>query len=141
MPNEKLRCGELIKRIGDVFETNANKNLQENGITLSQMKMLVVLYHTADGSAMLKELEQHFGSSQATIAGIASRLERKGLVESYIDASDRRIKHVRLSEAGKQLCCRSKSSMEAGEAWLLAALEPQEQQELQRLLQKVYDHL
>lgn len=43
MAQETLQCGELIKRICDVFEAKANKDLQDRDITLSQMKMLVYL--------------------------------------------------------------------------------------------------
>lgn len=141
MTTEALPCGEMIKRIHDIFETKANKDLQDRDITLSQMKMLIYLDQSADGSATLKELEKYIGSSQATVAGIAARLEKKDLIEGYIDADDRRIKHVRLSENGKELCWGAKASMEEGERWLLEILNSDEKRELQRLLQKIYHHI
>lgn len=141
MAKELLACGELIKRICDIFEAKVNREMQEQDITLSQMKVLVYLDSTHDGSAMLKELERYFGTSQATIAGIVVRLEKKGLLEGYTDAQDRRIKHAQLSENGRRLCRHMKSQMEEGEKWLLRSLESTEAHELQRLLQKVYDSL
>lgn len=141
MAKKLLSCGELMKRICDIFEARANKDLQEQDITLSQMKILVYLDNASDKSATLKELEKYFGTAQATIAGIAVRLEKKGLIESYIDTEDRRIKHVRLSETGQELCCHTKSQVEAGDVQLLGALEPAERAEFQMLLQKVYDNL
>lgn len=141
MGKELLACGELIKRICDIFEAKANREMQEQDITLSQMKMLVYLDNTNDGSAMLKEIERYFGTSQATIAGIAVRLEKKGLLEGYTDTKDRRIKHVQLSANGRELCKHMKSQVEEGEKWLLRSLESTEAHELQRLLQKVYDNL
>lgn len=74
---EGYTCGELLKRVSDIFETNANRDLQSHGVTLSQMKMLAFLDHTEDGSTTLKSLEAHFKVSQATIAGIAARLEKR----------------------------------------------------------------
>lgn len=139
MMQKTLPCGELLKRLHDIFETNANKNLQEQDVTFSQMKMLILLEHWPGGSATLKELEKYFGSSQATIAGIASRLEKKGLIEGYTDADDRRIKHVRLSPEGLALCRRTKVFMDRNEQWLLTPLSEEERQEFHRLLQKVYD--
>ncbi len=141
MLNEPLRCGELMKRIFDIFEARANGTLQEQDVTLSQMKMLACLDHAPDSSATLKELERYLDSSQATIAGIAVRLEKKGLIHSYIDAKDRRIKHVRLSEAGRTLCSSAKATVDDWENWLLSCLEPGEKEELVRLLGKVYSHL
>ena len=141
MSTEAMRCGELIKRIYDIFETRANKGLQALDITLSQIKVLAYLRLSPDGSATLKELEKHLGSSQATVAGIVMRLEKKGFIEGYIDADDRRIKHVRLSKSGSELCNKCKSAVDRGEDQLLKTLEPSEQKELQRLLQKVYSHM
>lgn len=134
-------CGELFKLISEVFEARGNKALQEHGITLSQMKVLVRLDQTADRSATLKELERFFNTSQATMAGLAVRLEKKGLVEGYIDPSDRRSKHIRLSAQGEALCRKTREKLAAGEKWLTGSLEPQEWEELQRLLQKIYEHI
>lgn len=141
MAQEQLSYGELIKRICDVFEARANKNLQEQDITFSQMKVLVYLDKADDHSATLKEVEKRFGTSQATIAGIAVRLEKKKLIEGYIDADDRRIKHIRLTDAGLTLCREAKSNMEEEELQLLNALEAAERSELLRLLQKVHNGL
>ena len=134
-------CSVLIKRICDTFETQVNKDLRENEITLSQMKMLIHLDLEESNSATMKKLEKDLGASQATIAGIAARLEKKGLIEGYIDAEDHRIKHVRLSQAGQELCSHNRFAVEEGEKRLLEALKPEERPEFQRLLQKVYIHL
>ncbi len=141
MEKELIGCGELMKRLCDIFETKVNKDLQEQDITISQMKMLICLDDTSDGSATLKELEKYFGSSQATIAGIAVRLEKKELIESYIDAEDRRIKHVRISKSGKELCQRARKHMEESERLFFAALSLEERKELQSLLQRIYNSL
>lgn len=76
MSSKTLHCGELIKRINDIIEKNANNNLNKEDITVSQFKMLIRLNETSDGSFTLKELEKYFGVAQSTIAGIASRLEK-----------------------------------------------------------------
>ncbi len=143
MTRAPMRCGELLKRICDIFETQANKNLQAQAIdiTHSQIKMLVNLDQSNDGSATLKELEKYFGLSQATTAGIAARLEKKGLIQGYMDAEDRRVKHVRLSNDGRELCRRARSFMDSSEKWLLEALNEKDQKELQRLLQKIYENI
>lgn len=140
MIQDTLTCGELMKRLNEMLEKNANNDLMAQGITFSQMKMLVALYKSPDRSATLKELERIFDVAQATTAGIAVRLEKKKLVEGYVDPDDKRIKHIRLSEAGRELCERTKESMDRSERWLMKALDEQEEAELHRLLQKIYDN-
>ena len=87
----------------------------------------------------LKELESYFGMSQATIAGIAARLERKRLVTSTGDRNDRRIKHIRVSAAGEALCKDAEAEKQAGEAWLVRCLSDEEKSLLNTLLVKVYE--
>lgn len=139
MKHKALSCGELLKRLNDLMKKKANQDFQEQDITFSQVKMLVRLHEMPDGETTLKELERYFGAAQATIAGIAVRLEKKGLITGFTDAEDKRIKHVRLTEAGYRLCLRMQKNMQESEQDFLAPLDAAEQQELQRLLQKVYD--
>ena len=104
MGEEQLRCGEMFKRIGDAMEKHGNSELQSQGVTFVQMQMLMELNSLPDGSATLKELEKRFGVAQSTAAGVAARLEKKQLVESFRDDQDMRVKHVRITEAGREQC-------------------------------------
>ena len=133
--------GELFKRITEVFEARVNRDLQAHGITLAQMKVLASLDQTKGQTATLKELERFFNTSQATMAGLAVRLEKKGLVASSAGTEDRRVKHIRLTEKGKALCRETGAQMAAGERWLVGALEPSESEQLRRLLMKVYESI
>lgn len=49
------------------------------------------------------EGEKHSSLSRPTVAGIVSRMEGKGIVEAYVDASDRREKIVHIPEEGKEM--------------------------------------
>ena len=141
MAEEIHPIGGMIKRISESMERKGNSDLQEYGVTYAQMKMLIVLENSPQHSLTLKELERIFGMTQATIAGTASRLEKKMLVEGYTEASDRRIKHIRLSEKGLCLCRSQKCALDQAEAKLLRVLDPQEAQTLCVLLQKLLDGL
>lgn len=141
MTQEPNRIGGMIKRISEQMEKKANKELMAEDVTFSQMKMLVVLEHSPERAATLKELERFFDLTQATIAGLAARLEKKGLVEGYTDPDDRRVKHIRLTEKGYELCKRTRSNMMEAEYWLMHSLDEDEQKELLRLLEKIYENL
>ena len=77
---DKLYCGELIKRLNDILGTCANKELKSDDMTASQIKMLIIISETKNESITLKELEKHFGVSQATVAGIVASLQTRDVV-------------------------------------------------------------
>lgn len=139
MMENRLSSPELIKRINEKMEREGNRRLQEKGVTLSQLKILLHLMTQSEHDLTLKELESYFGMSQATIAGIAARLERKRLVTSIGDRNDRRIKHIRVSAAGEALCKDAEAEKQAGEAWLVRCLSDEEKSLLNTLLVKVYE--
>lgn len=139
MMENRLSSPELIKRISEKMEREGNRRLLEKGVTLSQLKVLLHLMTQSKHDLTLKELESYFGMSQATIAGIAARLERKRLVTSTGDRNDRRIKHIRVSAAGEALCKDAEAEKQAGEAWLVRCLSDEEKSLLNTLLVKVYE--
>lgn len=139
MTENRLSSPELIKRINEKMEREGNRRLQEKGVTLSQLKILLHLMTQSEHDLTLKEIESYFGMSQATIAGIAARLERKRLVTSIGDRNDRRIKHIRVSAAGEALCKDAEAEKQAGDAWLVRCLSDEEKSLLNTLLAKVYE--
>lgn len=139
MSADSLHSGELIKRLNSIMEKRANNSLNDDGITLSQIKLLCILEQ--EGSLTLKELEKYFCVAQATISGIVVRLEKKGLIESFYLPEDKRAKHIRLTDDGIKMCEHARCSMERNEQWLLSSLDDGEKKELHRLLQKIYDDI
>lgn len=127
----------LIKIINEGIEKKANQALQQFAITFSQMRILMTLYYSADGTYALKELEKIFNLSQQTIAGTVSRLQKKELVASYTDQKDKRIKKVTLTPKGIELSVRAKEIMEETEKWLCSELSSKEQDIFLSLLQKI----
>lgn len=141
MKREDLRCIELLKFIGNKLEKNANSDLQKNDITISQFEMLLSLHFSETGRLPLKELERYFGVAQSTAAGIAVRLEKKGLIESAADKNDKRVKLVSITEKGRSICENSKKAMIKGDRLITKELTPQERKEFKRLLQKICNSL
>ncbi|MCD8384936.1 MAG: MarR family transcriptional regulator [Clostridiales bacterium] len=137
-PEGRIDVGGLIKRINDTMEKRANSELQSHDVTFFQFKMLLTLHCLKDGTATLKELEHYFGVAQSTAAGVAGRLERKQLIESYPDPNDRRVKCVRITEAGRALCENHRAAMDQGERDMFRSLSPEEQEQLKSLLLRVY---
>ena len=76
--------------------------------------------------------------AKSTAAGIIARLEKKNLVASFSDENDKRVKHVRLTHDGLQICLSVRETIVETERKLFSGLTPEEQDELNRLLYKVY---
>jgi len=136
-----MACGALVKQIHDGLEKQINNRLREQDLTMAQFGVLVELGLTPEGELSLKELERRLHVAQSTAAGIVVRLEQKGLVESFGDPEDRRIKRVRMTPKGEACFRGADKDMEATEAQLLSALDPQERETLLYLLQKLCQSL
>ena len=131
--------GWYIKRIDNALAKEANSNLQALNLTMQQNRVLIQLAHTSGHTLSLKELEERFGAAQSTVAGLVSRLEKKGLVEALSDPADRRIKLVRLTEEGLLLHSESHQRVVESEERLTALLSDEEKEALLACLKKVWD--
>lgn len=132
------RYSPLIKALSETIEKKANHRLSSYGVTASQMHILMALHHSESGVYSLKELEKMFHVAQATIVGIVSRLEAKGLVFRFADCNDRRRKSVKLTSRGMELGSQAEKEIEDIGLWLTSDLDTDEKKEFLRLLQKVY---
>lgn len=139
MDDRPFPCGALIKCLAEMLDKNANNNLTECGVTFSQMKLLVMLHESGRDSITMKEIERYFDLTQATVAGLVVRLEKKRLIEGFTDPDDKRIKRVRITPEGRLTCERSKTAMTDYENWFLKSLSDEERKELMRLMLKIYN--
>lgn len=133
--------GWFIRRINNALEKEANSNLQALNLTMQQNQVLVQLAHEAEHTLSLKALEDRFGAAQSTVAGLVSRLEKKGLVEPVSDPADRRIKRIRLTAEGARLHELSRQNVLASEERLTALLNDEEKVFLLACLKKVDEAL
>ena len=134
-------CSVLLKQIHDVQEKNINNTLRNLDLTFSQINVLLALVHTADKQMSLKELEKILHVAQSTTARIVAKMESKGLIDSFGDASDKRIKYIRLTQYGEQYSSNAKQKLEEEETHLLSSLTETEKMVFISLLQKITSNL
>lgn len=130
-------CGILIKQIHDCLEKHGNNNLRNYDLTIMQMRVLMELNNSVGYTRSLKELEKEFNVAQPTMVGIIHRLCDKKFVSTYRDAADKRIKHVRMTDAGIDCCKDVQKHIDEMEAYLLSALSDDEQIQFKEMLLKV----
>ena len=131
--------GWYIKRIDNALEKEANSNLQALNLTMQQNRVLILLAHAENHTLSLKSLEERFCAAQSTVAGLVSRLEKKGLVEAVTDPADKRVKLAHLTPAGIALHAQSRQRVVESEERLTALLSDEEKEMLLTCLRKVYD--
>lgn len=139
---EEVRdCGRLLKQINDELRKSANNAMRAQDMTMAQLAALVTLDRAPEKRCSLKELEQSLRVAQSTAAGIVSRLEQKGFVESFGDAADRRVKLAHITPEGEACALAARREMEAAEERLLSGLTETEREIFYTLLKKVRDSL
>lgn len=134
-------CSVLLKQIHDVQEKNINNTLRNLDLTFSQINVLRALVHSANKQMSLKELEKILHVAQSTTARIVAKMESKGLIDSFGDASDKRIKYIRLTQYGEQYSSNAKQKLEEEETRLLSSLTETEKMLFISLLQKIISNL
>ena len=110
-------------------------------LTFSQINVLRALVHSTDKQMSLKELEKTLHVAQSTTARIVTKMEGKGLIDSFSDVSDKRIKYIRLTQYGEQYSNNAKRKLEEEETRLLSSLTETEKIVFVSLLQKIASNL
>ncbi|MCD8379905.1 MAG: MarR family transcriptional regulator [Lachnospiraceae bacterium] len=138
---EEKPWSAVYKEIYVLMEKKRNQMFRESGITSAQMGVLITLDLSREPFLTMKELEKRMCLAQSTVVGLVARLEQKGFVECGQDPDDKRIKWVKRSEAGIELCDHTRREMHRMDEEFLAGLMPKEREAFVRLLCKVRESL
>lgn len=95
---EKQKISLLIKKLALVFDKLSNQLLLPYDLTGSQLKILMVLYHTPGDSVRQADIEAKFSMTNPTVTGLVQKLEAKGLVKRIPNPEDKRSKVLVLTE-------------------------------------------
>ncbi|MCW2879428.1 MAG: Transcriptional regulator-like protein [Sphaerisporangium sp.] len=95
------RIGESQHSLGRAFAHDRSTPLLAVNLTMQQLKVALILAHR--GSVSGQELAHSLGTGLGTVTGIVDRLVAQGLVTRREDPSDRRVRRVELSDAGRRM--------------------------------------
>ena len=87
----------------------------------------VIMMLEAEGPLMMTRLAEAIDVSLSSATGLVSRMEERGLVERLHDSADRRVVHVRLTDAGRAVTEEHELLHVQQMARLLDAMTPDEQ--------------
>ena len=111
----------------------ARRLRQEAGdVTASQLSALATVAHL--GPLPLRELAEVERISPPSTTRIVTGLEERGLVVRAVDAADRRVARLAITDAGQELLDKARSRRDAYLASRLRALSPAERDTLAQAL-------
>ncbi len=92
--------GHLIRRLHQVSTQVFNKHVQEAGFDLTSVQFAALDAIHANPGVDQASIAALIAYDRATIGGVISRLEQKGLVSRVVSQSDHRARKVSLTEHG-----------------------------------------
>lgn len=114
------------------------------GISASQWSILRVLQRAeAKGEAELplKKVGERLLIQPPSVTGVVDRLERQGFVKRRPSKTDLRVRHLRLTRLGRALIAKVLEGHAQRIQSLFAGLQPEEQETMLGLLQRLEAHL
>lgn len=83
------------------WRTALDRRLRPLGF--SHSRWLLLLHLSRHDGCTHRELAQHIGIEAATLVRLVDHMESEGLLKRCGSETDRRVKHLHLSESGKQV--------------------------------------
>ena len=133
----------LIKMIDNLYQVEVNKNLKDRRITQSQAEVLIYIQIKNEQGKEVHQvdLEQALHLSNPTVTGILNRLEEKGFVQRVPSSENSKFKSVIITADGKEELNKGKKVIHRLEEETLSCLEDEEKKEINRLLEKIWNHI
>ena len=134
-------AGYYIKRISDYIETDANRELEQYGLTCAQARVLSFLLNRPDRITIQRDIEDFFEIKHPTVIGILQRMESKGFIVSEVDPQDKRQRIIRPTDAAFKLAKNIEDHRLVAEERMAAGMTEEEIDCLKQMLYKVYKNI
>lgn len=141
MDSKKYEIPMLVKSVASHLEKEVNNTLRQLDVTISQLIVLSLLYQEDSQTLSLKEIEKKLKVAQSTTVGIVSRLEKKKLIETVSDISDKRAKLAKITEKGCHLWEKAEEIRKVKHDYIASALSNQEREQFVILLTKINESI
>lgn len=138
--NQK-NAGYYLKRINDYIESDANRELEQYGLTCSQTRVLSFLLNRKDEVTIQKDIEDFFEIKHPTVIGILQRMEAKGFITSSVDPNDKRQRIITLTDMAFEVEKKIGDHVKDAEKRMGSGMTDEEIADLKLLLYKVYKNI
>ncbi len=117
----------------------SNRELAEQGITPVKLQTLIFIIRSEKRGDKVcqKDIEKELNLRPSSVSTLLKSLEGEGFLLRSFSDGDARTKYLELTEKGRTLCIKNKLFMESCDEAVQSALSEKEQDELQKLLEKI----
>lgn len=134
------KIGYLLKNINDHMKTRGDADLKEHNLTLSQSRILAILYYKG-GKTTQKQLEDELLVSHPTVVGLIKRLASHHFVNVSIDTKDHRNRIISLTPQGKKLASNMTKVINKQEEIILKGIDNESRQKLKDMLEIILSNI
>ena len=138
---EEYRFGREVQNVANRFRRLGDENLQKEGITISQLRVIAYISRQGDAPVYQKALEEHFDIRRSSVSGLLQNMEKSGLLMRRASDTDARVKILSLTEKGRRLDEKLKSYIHGLEEDLMKDFTAEEKKLLWSFLQRMLDNL
>lgn len=143
--DQKINClneiGFLLHQNNCAMKARRNRDVEEIGLTSSQMDILLYLLYHKEKPIYQVDLEKVFRLSNPTVTGLLKRLEAKEFVNRVQVCEDKRCKQIiatkKAEEVEKFMCNRRDEANKA----MFKDFSDEEISQFLRLSQKAHDNI
>ena len=101
MKTQDEQFAESLHLVAHAWRNELDRRLRPLGF--SHSRWLLLLHLSRHDGCTHHELAQHMGIEAATLVRLVDHMEKEGLLKRCGSETDRRVKHLRLSEDGKSV--------------------------------------
>ena len=101
MKSMEEQFAESVHMLAHAWRTELDRRLRPLGF--SHSRWLLLLHLSRHDGCTHQQLAQHMGIEAPTLVKLVDHLEKEGLLRRCVSETDRRVKHLHLSDAGKQV--------------------------------------
>lgn len=124
MPTEKERFSFALHNAARMWRVALDRRMKD--LDISQSGWLSIAYIAKSAVPLSQsELAALVQVEAATMVSTIDRLEKAGLVERVASESDRRVKHLAITEEGQAIYRKVRAKADAMRAELLGQIEPE----------------
>lgn len=133
-----MLAATAITRVQRVVVARVNAALRHLDLNFSQCEALTLLTLSRDGELSMARIGQLIGVHSASVSRIADHLEDRGLAERVVEAADRRMTLVRITNDGRATAVAAIELL-ASVQYGVEELESTEQERLYHTLSRIAD--
>jgi DNA-binding MarR family transcriptional regulator len=134
MDKENKKLISVFFSLGRMMRSRCHANYLSGGLSLLKME---ILQQIKEVRPTMKDLAKHLSVTAPTTTKLVANLVDNGLVERYIDPSDRRFVRLSLTTKGEKLIINSERFFESQLSSLFACLTSGEKKILSKILEKI----